>query len=75
MRTIISVARLSKLLVRVFRPAIPSPLFLAGQETIKVKFQHLMYGLDAVLWHLIDEVLKLVASRHHSGIIPKVYAI
>jgi hypothetical protein len=40
-----------------------------------VKFQHLMYGLDAVLWHLIDEVLKLVASRHHAGIISKVYAI
>ena len=75
MPTISSVARLSNLLVKVFRPAIPSPLFLGGQGTIKVKFQHLMYGLDAVLWHLIDEVLKLVASRHHAGIIPKVRAI
>ena len=42
---------------------------------IKVKFQHLMYGRDAVLWYLIDEVLKLVASRRHAGMIPKAYAI
>jgi hypothetical protein len=72
---ITSVARLGELLVRVFRPAIPSPLFLGGQGTIKVKFQHVMYGLDAVLWHLVDEVFKLVTSRHHAGIISEVYAI
>jgi hypothetical protein len=75
MCTITSVTRLGKLFVRAFRPATPFPLFLGGQGTIKVKLQHLMYGLDAVLWHLVDEVLKLVAGRHHAGIIPKVYAI
>ncbi|HEY1213670.1 MAG TPA: hypothetical protein VGE93_08565 [Bryobacteraceae bacterium] len=69
------VARLSKLLTRVFRAAIPSSLFFGGQGTIKVKFQHVMQGLYAVLWHLIDEILKLVASRHHAGIVPKAYAI
>jgi hypothetical protein len=64
---IASVARLGKLLVRVFRPAIPS--FLGGQGAIKVRLQHLLYGLDAVLWQLVDEGFKLVAGRHHAGII------
>ena len=69
------VARLSKLLMSVFRPAIPSSLFFGGRGRIEVKFQHVMQGLYAVLWHLIDEILKLVASRHHAGIVPEAYAI